>query len=365
MNFIESTKEKIHKSTSQYISHATLVEGALNDNQTFRCLFIENSNFMGYVTARTYATRPRVLKHWRVWIPSVDKILDNPPGELDMCIAVIPKRYDERFKEMFNFKCDECVGQVIDVSGTIEEIKKRFHQKKRQTANNILLKSGLTYRISRDLKDFDLFYHCMFLPLIKNKYGDISDVESYEEMKSFFSKGFLLLVFSGSQPVSGALCVVKGNALIFRRSGVLNGDTEYINIGAQHALYLFNIYHAKKLGLQSVDTMKSTSVMNDGVYRTKREWGAAVYPDDESKSWIYFFIPRYSEKIIEFFDRNPLIVHTKDGLCGLVGLKDNNMYVKENEKELYKRYYSPGLRNLLVLTPNSEKIITISFENNS
>jgi hypothetical protein len=89
------------------------------------------------------------------------------------------------------------------------------------------------------------------------------------------------------------------------------------------------------------------------------------YLDDESKSWIYFFIPEYSEKIVSFFNRYPVIVHTKDGLRGLVGSSGNSKFAVEDEIELYKKYYSPGLESLLVLTPNAEKVMELPFENKS
>lgn len=360
MNFLKALKGAIYPMASQYVSHATLVEGVLkNSNHVFRCLFVENSNLMSYVTERTYVESPRVLRHWRAWIPSVDKVLTNDPGEFDLCIAVLPKKYDVTFKEICAFKGDECVGQMIDISGTLDEIKKNFHKKKRQISNNLIPNSGLTYRISNDVKDFNLFYHQMFLPLMQNKHGENATIESYEEMMQHFQQGFLLLVLNGDQAVAGALCLVKDNALVFRRSGVLHGDEAYMKMGAQHALYLFNMIHAKELGLAFVDTMKSTSVMNDGVYRTKREWGAAVYPDDESESWVYSFIPRYTEKIAAFFESNPMIVHTAEGLCGLVGV---NGPIAEQEKDLQKKYYAPGLKGLLVLTPDSEKVLKVPFD---
>lgn len=363
MNLLNIIKSSIHPLTTQYISHATLVEGVLrNHDHVFRCLFVDNSTFMNYLTARTYAEGPRVIRQRRVWIPSVDKMMTGTGGDFDLGIAVLPKRYDARFKDICDFKGDESVGQIIDISNTLEEIKKNFHQKKRQISNNIIQKSGLTYRISNDLKDFDLFYYQMFLPLIQKKHGDIASIESYEKMKPFFLRGFLLLVLSGEQAIAGALCLVKDNMLIFRRSGVLNGDDAYIKNGAQHALYLFNIMHAKELGLKLVDTMKSTFVMNDGVYRTKREWGAAVYPDDESECWIYFFIPRYTNKIAAFFEANPVIIHTKDGLNGLVGVSDVSGQIGENNKELYKKYFAPGLKNLFVLSPDSEKAVMTPFK---
>lgn len=362
MQLLKYIKRMLYPITSQYICHVKIVEGVMkNSDKSLRCLFFGSSNFINSITTSTYDGSPRVIKNSRYFIPLIGNSIKNLPSVIDLCITVVPKKYDSRFKDIFEFKSDECIGQMIDISGTLEEVKKRFHQKKRQLSNNIIQKSELTYRISHDLRDLHMFYHDMFLPLIKYKYGDSSIIESYEEMKRHFLGGFLLLVDYDGEPVSGALCVIKDNILYFRRSGVLRNDYKYIKIGAQNALYLFVIIHAKELGLRFVDTMKSTSLMNDGVYRTKREWGASVYLDIESDTSVYYFIPRYSEKIALFFENTPIIIQKNDGLNGLVGSNHGIISISDCKKDLFKKYYSPGLNNFVVITPDSGNNINIPF----
>jgi sulfur relay (sulfurtransferase) DsrF/TusC family protein len=359
LNIINTIKNVVYPITSRYISRATLVEGVMkNDDILLRCLFIGNSNLVEFFSERTFSERAKVLRCCRVWIRNLDKILTGNSGEFDICVAVIPKRNDDRFKEIYDYKCDMCVGQTIDLSRSIDEIKKNFHKTKRQISNSIISKSKLTYRISNDLKDFDHFYHDMFTPHIRKKHGGLL-IEPYEDMKAFFQKGFILLVSYEGETVSGALCIIKGKTLVFRRTGVLNGDEKYIKLGAQNALYLFLIMYAKEMGLDHLDTMKSVSFLNDGVYQAKREWGATVYVDDESKLWIYFIIPKITDNVIKFFELNPAIVHSEDGLSGLVGFNGDSCLVNGSEKELNKKYYAPGINNLLVLTPESGEAMTI------
>jgi len=359
LNMMNRIKNVLYPITSKYISRATLVEGVMkNEDILLRCLFVGNSNLVDFFSERTFSERSKVLRRWRVWIRTFDRILIGNSGEFDICVAVIPKRYDDQFKGMYDYKCDMCVRQTIDLSSSIDEIRKNFHKTKRQISNSILSKSKLTYRISNDLKDFDHFYHDMFIPHIRKKHGDLL-IEPYEDMKAYFLKGFILLVSYEGETVSGALCIIRGKTLVFRRTGVLNGDEKYIKLGAQNALYLFLIMHAKEMGLDHLDTMKSVSFLNDGVYQAKREWGATVYVDDESDFWIYFIIPKITNNVIKFFELNPAIVHSKDGLCGLVGFDGDSCLVYGSEKELNKKYYAPGINNLLVLTPESGEAMTI------
>lgn len=358
MILIKSTKIILYRIISRHISRATLVEGVIkNHNKLFKCLFIGNSEFVNYFTERTFSETPRVLKRCRIWIRKLEEIVLKNSDKFDICIAVIPKEWDDKFKKIYNYKCDVCVKQSIDISGSIEEIKKAFHRQKRQFSNTINSKSNMAYRISNDMKDFEYFYNRMFLPHMKKRHGDMS-IESYEDMKPYFLEGFLFFVLYEGEVVSGALCVVRDKTVYFRRAGVLDGDEKYIKLGAQNALYLFLIMHAKKLGLNYLDTMTSLSILNDGIYRTKREWGATVYADDESKHWIYFIYQNITDSVAKFFEINPIIVNTNDGLCGLVGYNGENPIINGCDAELKKKYYSPGINKILILTPESEKAMT-------
>ncbi len=363
MGLLRTVKNKIYSEVSKHISHATLVEGLLKDtDQTFRCLFVENSNLMRYLLPRVYSESPTILESRRIWVQSLKKTISNAPHSMDMCIAELPKHYESEFQSLYSFKGQEDVRQVIDTSGSMDEIVSAFHQKKRQWTNKLKQKSGLTYRISHDLKDFHMFFHRMHVPHIQNKFGGLSYLESFEEMKNLFLRGFLLLVLTGDQPIAGALCLIEGNVLIFRRTGVLDGEESYIKMGAQLALYYFNILYAKEQGIEKVDAMKSRPFLDDGVYRTKREWGATVYPDDESESWVYFFNLGPPEKSARFFERNPVIVHTKAGLKGLVGLENGSELSPGLKSDLTHRFYAPGLEGLILLTPKSTVPIEVGFQ---
>lgn len=362
MSVLNTLRHKLYLTTSQYLSQSTLVEGILRDtNQMLRCLFVENSSLQDIIIDRAFK-QSRILKRRKLWIPSLRNIVETRPKGADLCIAVLPKRYEEEFRGVYNFKSQENVRQIIDLSGTWEEVRRRFHRKKRQFSNTFDSKEGLSYRISHDLKDLEFFYYRMFMPHIKKQFGSLAYLDSFDEMADYFLKGFLLLVQMDGCDVAGALNLIENNTLIFRRTGVLDGDESYIKSGAQHALYYFNMLYAKQQGIEKVDTMKSLSFLNNGVYRTKREWGAAVYPDDDSESWIFFFILQHSEKIASFFENLPAIIHTPAGLAGLSGWKGAPALSAVDKSALNKKYCAPGLEELILLTRDPEKIITMRFQ---
>lgn len=345
-------KRKLYPVASKLLSHAILVEGRLKGaEQSFRCLFVSNSRFTEYLKARIYEEVPVVLRRWRIFIPLLRNFLGKQRDAFDLCVAVIPKGYDPVFRALCDYKCTEFVQQIIDTSGSWEDVRSRFSKTRHQITNRFVEKTGLDYRISHDLQEFDHFYHRMFVPHIQKRYGDLSDIESYEEMKEFFLRGLLLFVTKGNEAVAGALCLVQDGTLVFRRAGVLDGDETHIKVGAQTALYYFQIRYAMDQHLHAVDTMASVSLLNDGVYLHKRGWGAAVYPYGGSHNWVYFFHAGPSQKIARFFADNPLIAHSDQGLAGIVGIADASSVSDETIQDLIRQYRAGGLHGFTVVTP--------------
>jgi hypothetical protein len=333
---------------SGYFGRATLLAGSIGDGgKPLRCLFAGSSPFLGTIGKRTFSGTPNVLENGIARLGSLEKIVRRYRGRFDLCMAVAPRKYDEALRGLFDYRGDICVRQVIDLTGTREEIRRNFHKTKRQISNSILSKGRLACRISRDPEDFRRFYREMFVPLIRKRYGG-EGIEPYEDMERHLRDGFLLLVSHEGETVSGALCVVKGKTLVFRRTGVLGGDEKHIKAGAQNALYLFMISHAKELGLEALDTMNSVALLNDGVYKAKREWGAGVRADTESDTSVHFLIPEPTEAVSGFFEKNPLLVDGAGGLRGLVGLHwDGDPGALEDCGRLH---LADGMSGLVIMT---------------
>ena len=351
VSLIGLVKKTFYPVTSRFFSRATVVEGRLRGvDDSFRCLFVDNSTFTEYLKARMYEEPPAVLRRWRVWIPALKKLISRKTVSFDLCVAVLPQAYESAFRGLYDYKCTESVRQVIDTSGSWEDVRGRFSKTKRQITNRFAEKYGLGYRISNDPGEFDYFYHRMFAPHIKKRFGELSSIDSYEDLKTFFLKGLLLFVTKGGEKVAGALCLVKDGTLVFRRTGVLDGDETHVEGGAQLALYYFQLKYANEHRLRAVDTMMSAPFLNDGVYVNKKEWGAAVFPDDESPTWVYYFCAAPSEKMARFFEKNPTIVHSDAGLKGLIGASGATDISTVSVNDLTRRYQSSGLHGFTILT---------------
>lgn len=352
MSSARAIKHVLAHQAAKYFLRAILVEGDLkNSDQRFRSLFIGNSQFVKYLLKRMYQGQPDILKRWRVWIPSIKKLVIHNSAAADLCVAVLPRKLEKTFKGHYTYKGTELVQQVIPTTGEWEDIRKKFSSKKRRIANHFEEKFGLGYRISTDDKDFRFFYTHMFLPLLTKRYGDLAEIETLEEMREFFQKGFLLFVTKDGQDLAGNLCLVEDNVLMLRRAGVLDGDESYVEAGAQTALYYFGLKYANEQGLHAADAMMSASFLNDGVYVTKKEWGAVVSPSDDFNTWVYLFNLGSADKLAQFYDQNPFIAQTDSGLKGLLGAPTDASSTPEALEPLLRQYRSEGVASFIVHTP--------------
>lgn len=348
---LKFVKQAVYPAASMFFSHATLVDGCLKGStEPFRCLFVDNTPFGEYVKGRMYEPAPRELEKRRILIPALKRLLRQKPSAFDLCLAVLPKPYDRLFRGLYDYRTTDGVRQVIDTSGTWDGMRTLFAKKKRQISNGFEEKFGLGCRISRDPQDFEHFYHRMFVPHIVRRYGELASIDAYGEMRKFFERGLLVLVTKREVAVAGALSLIEDGVLRFRRTGVLDGDENIVEGGAQTALYYFQLRYANANGLRAVDTMISAPFLNDGVFRHKKEWGAAVLPDDDASTWVYLFNAHPSGSIARFFENNPMIVHGRGGLEGVVGAPGADHDADAAIETLVRRYRADGLQGFRVVT---------------
>ena len=348
---IRLIKRKTFKIRSKLFARATLVEGHLKGTNTlFRCLFVDNTNFIDFMMKRMYESPPTVLRNHHILIPTLkQKILKNT-GAFDLCIAVLPKFYESKFQALYDYKSTEWVRQIISTSGSWQDVRSKFSKTKRRISNAFEKKFGLEYHISSDLEDFDYFYNRMFIPHTNKRFKDLSEIDSYNNMRSFFKKGKLLLITKDNEIIAGSLFLVNNEKLTFHRTGVLDGNDKHIKGGAQLALYYFLIKYAIDQKFHAVDTMMSSSILNDGVYKNKKQWGASVFPDERSANWIFYFNARPSEKIAQFFEKNPMVVYSSQGLKGVIGDSNSENNSSEYINELTSRYQANGLERFNIVT---------------
>jgi hypothetical protein len=259
-----------------------------------------------------------VIAEKKVFIPFLRWQVKSLGSQCDILITQLPKYYKLILSDTYDHLATKTVRQVVDLSGTWEEVCLRFSRRRRDQVRELIRKGNLTYKVSKEIQDFDFFYHQMHAPFVVRRFGKLAHVDSYSQMKEYFLRGMVILITRDDTPVAAALSHIEGNTLVYRRVGIADGMHEqdrYSQIGQ----YYYQMEYAHSLGLKAFDAMHSAAFMSDGVFENKRKWGASVQLDDEATEWIMYFNCDPSVPVAQFFHNHPLVSVGANGPEAILG----------------------------------------------
>ena len=230
-----------------------------------------------------------VTKIRRIYAWELRKFVDQQ----DMVLLDMYKYFARFFDD--GFLVPEFVRQILNIDKPLNEvIKLRDRELKKVQKYN--------YEVSNDPDALKFFYEVMYVPHIKEKYGDLA-VDSFHNVRKIFNNGELIFVTFDGRRVSAYLNEMVDSVYALRRNGILGDDFE--KEGAMVAAYYFSILRAKERNAKAVDFGGSKPFLLDGVLRHKNKWGTKIYASDTVKRIIYLknvlfeqpFIYIHGEKI--------------------------------------------------------------------
>jgi hypothetical protein len=240
---------------------------------------------------------------------------------------------------VMKFSMGFMVPRWIELVLNIEQVskKKKFHNIRRN-----ITKQSMTFEVRYSMEDFDLFYHHMYAPFVRDRHGAQADVADYKHFSSKFrrEKAALFFIIWNDKPVAAAYVEEKGDISRLSAVGVLEGNQDIYRMGVVGALYYQVILHYREQGMKSLLLGKSMAVLFDGVTEFKRQFGAVPYLKDLSKQGSYHIIPvKATPASIGFMKRNPVFYFQDDALC-IAGFVDRDDFADKSEfLRHFKRFY--------------------------
>ena len=353
-NIILNVKKALFPIYKTFIGRVVMTEGSLKDrDETIRVLYVYDQHTRDYLEDLAFEETPTVIFDEVVFVWKIKKAIQKHSP--DIAIAYIHDRWSYLLNGLEYYRSPNRVNQIIDVSGSWEEVKSRFCRARKTFSNQVQSKYGFDYRISNHSKDFDVFYNEFFVPYITRRFEPkYLWLDSYENLKDVFERGFLLFVTRNGEDVAAALCDVQQKTLKQWRLGWKVDQSGNIDPASGNALYYFTLTLAMEKKFTVVDVTSSQSFFNDGVYKNKKRWGASIQyylPEHYAE---YEYIPYYinsksSDTAIAFFSENPFI-YMKDGkFFGLIGWENEEFPCQNELHKLKKKYYSEGLAGLTII----------------
>ena len=238
---------------------------------------------------------------------------------------------------------------VLDVQGSWEDVKFRFHRSVRNHELRLIRKYGYDYSVSHDDQSFYMFYHTMYLPTLNARYDKLASPMPVQEAYQHFRHGLLFLIRRDGSYVSGVICSVDRDSVNPMLIGVTNADRQLMKEGALGAVYYAMIYWANQEGFKYLNFGSCWPYM-EGVVHYKRKWGSAagIAPRHDGKR-IWIKIQHDTPAVIRFLNDNPSVVIDEKGELRVLIVADDVDEGSSGVEDSWRKLYAmPGLRGPLI-----------------
>jgi hypothetical protein len=263
------------------------------------------------------------------WIWSTLKIAGKNYTNSSLLIAETGDFLAKILKDKQEFYLPCWIQGEMEIHSNIENPYRRNKSLKNDFRK--IFKYNLSYELTNEQAQFNLFYHDMYVPFATKRYREKAKITDYYELKMSFNKGELLMVKMDSIPIAGILIGYKKKQPLLHVLGVKDCNPEYIGFGAIAACYYHSINHLKERGFSSLNLGSTRPFLRDGVLNFKKKLGLKLV--GESGSGFLLKPLTKTDAVKAFLLNNPFIIKDKNHLYGVLFISPEQIdYQKFIEK---------------------------------
>jgi hypothetical protein len=211
------------------------------------------------------------------------------------------------------------------------------------------------FEVTRDLQQFDDFYHNMYVPHISQTFGECALVASYEHLKAIFQSCNLLLIKNQEGIIAGQMIRYQPRGPFLYEMGVRDGNRTHVKNGVGSACYHFGMQYLQEKGYPKAFLGWSRPFLRDGVLQFKRNWSQRIV--DSYPNGFALRILSHTPATMAFLRNNPFIFRHDNGLYAAVFVDMDKRLSVEDIQQIDKNYFHPGLERILVYCPRREQTI--------
>ena len=237
------------------------------------------------------------------------------------------------------------INMVIPLADTWEAVVARWSKNTKAVDLRRIRKHQLHFRTTAAEAEFRAFYHKMYVPYVKQRFGDAAFIEPEAKIVSIHEFGELIQVLRDDRVVAAGVLIQAGGSLGFPWIGMpVDVDPRTLD-GAFAGLYYFIVRLAYERGCEEVDCFTNRPSLSDGVLRYKRKWGARLSGSDRLNGQILLSPVVDTPAVRSLLRHNPFIAETRGEFTGRI-LFDGHKVTAEEALDSVETYYTDGLGGL-------------------
>lgn len=307
---------------------------------------------LDYVSTLVFDSSPSVWETTHTTLFRLRQIIPTLRRDHDLIIIELPYPFLLRFSGWDGFTTMPWLRHRLDLTVPWEEIDARFRRKTLKSSLKKVSEKHFTCVTSHNPAEFEQFYHQMYKPFIEAKHGPQAAITEIELLRLYFRKGWLTQIMHKGEMVYALLQHERAGICHMRVGGVKEGNTDWLKQEAGTAAYYFSIMRAREKGLPALDLGLTRPLLDDGVFRYKKKWGAAVSHGTTLYQGLWVGIGRDVTAAAGFLAHHPFAWMDRKGRWhGLVTFPSREQCSETDLKRLLRRHTAPGLESLFVVAP--------------
>jgi hypothetical protein len=330
------------RSLAGFRSHVLAFEGIVNNSSTSLTMtYVGNKRNLPFILRATYAESVlrRNFGMRNIW--QAAQFVRDHCRDIDVAVIDVPWPYDVTCSEQqYVIEVPSWLRQEVHLRADRQLLFADAHRSVRGEQMRKIRKNGLSRRISRDPSAIHEFYVDMYVPYIRRRFGDGAIIAPEGRVMKHARSGALLQILCGTEVVAGTVLQRRDNMVRSLWMGMRHADGSRPS-GVTSAIYYHTISYAFDEHFRRVDFCGSRPLLSDGVYDTKRRWGAAVY-DDFSLESLLIMPNNLNTGVQAFLRACPWIARQGDSLIGKV-LLDDRTHSLDDLRRIGQRIGSEGL----------------------
>jgi hypothetical protein len=186
----------------------------------------------------------------------------------------------------------------------------------------------------------------MYKPYALVRYAKNLILNSYNQMKLIFDKGFLLFVKHDDIYLGGNLAYIDKQVLTLHSLGIRDGNFAFVQQGVIVALYYFMVHWAKEQGFRWIDFYFTKPFLKDGVFIYKRKQGSEIKLSERNKCYFGLKIANFNKGVEDFFENNPFIFLDDEKLKALTIMGHEHPFTPRD----LKTFYISGMHTVVIIS---------------